>query len=146
MERDFAEQPVRLPGLGTLVVRPSFSPPPPDAALLGHTEAFGTRLRRAASERGWRICLAEDSCDRNAKVIRRLYVCPAALVKVSPQMDETIAEILRRDKEGAVLLLEGRVSEDHILRSPCFHSPTFAMASLIDFMFAFVPCSLVPIL
>ena len=39
--------------------------------------------------------------------IYRLYVCPAALVKVQPEMDATFETILRHDPYGIIVILEG---------------------------------------
>jgi predicted O-linked N-acetylglucosamine transferase (SPINDLY family) len=38
---------------------------------------------------------------------RHLYVCPQTLFKLHPAFDEMLGEILRRDSEGEVLLIEG---------------------------------------
>jgi predicted O-linked N-acetylglucosamine transferase (SPINDLY family) len=40
---------------------------------------------------------------------RPLYLCPQNLFKVHPDMDDLIADILRRDSQGIVALVEGRV-------------------------------------
>ena len=40
---------------------------------------------------------------------RPLYLCPQNLFKVHPDMDDLIAAILRRDSNGVVALVEGRV-------------------------------------
>jgi protein O-GlcNAc transferase len=39
---------------------------------------------------------------------RRLYLCPQTLFKFHPDFDEALAEILRRDRLGLVVLLKGR--------------------------------------
>jgi predicted O-linked N-acetylglucosamine transferase (SPINDLY family) len=40
---------------------------------------------------------------------RPLYLCPQNLFKVHPDMDDLIADILRKDRNGVVALVEGRV-------------------------------------
>ena len=40
---------------------------------------------------------------------RPLYLCPQNLFKVHPDMDDLLAQILRRDPRGVVALVEGRV-------------------------------------
>ena len=40
-----------------------------------------------------------------------LYACPQTLFKLHPAFDRLLAEILRRDPDGLLLLIEGRASE-----------------------------------
>jgi uncharacterized protein (TIGR03032 family) len=40
-----------------------------------------------------------------------LYACPQTLFKLHPEFDRLLAEILRRDPDGLLLLIEGRASE-----------------------------------
>lgn len=41
----------------------------------------------------------------------RLYACPQTLYKLHPEFDRVLAEILRRDPDGLLLLIEGRAAE-----------------------------------
>jgi len=74
----YSEQLIRLANLGTYYYRPE---PPP----LNRTREF-FQLDPAA----------------------HLYFCPQTLFKLHPEFDALLAEILRRDPQGQLLLLEGR--------------------------------------
>jgi uncharacterized protein (TIGR03032 family) len=50
---------------------------------------------------------AELSLDAEA----HLYACPQTLYKLHPEFDRLLAEILRRDPKGLLLLIEGRAAE-----------------------------------
>jgi predicted O-linked N-acetylglucosamine transferase (SPINDLY family) len=74
----YTEELVRLPSLGTYYYRPAR----PD--LDGARAALG---------------LAEDE---------HVYACPQTLFKFHPDFDPVLAEILRRDPRGVLVLIEGR--------------------------------------
>jgi uncharacterized protein (TIGR03032 family) len=76
----YAERLVRLPNLGTYYERPELSGP------TRGREFFGL------------------PADRN------LYVCPQTLFKLHPEFDPILAGILRQDRQGQIVLLEGRVA------------------------------------
>lgn len=77
----YTEQLVRLPGLQTCYPRP---------------DQFGTR--RTRDDFG----LPED---------KHLYGCPQTLFKFHPEFDPILADILRRDPQGLLVLIEGKHRE-----------------------------------
>lgn len=74
----YTEELVRLPSLGTYYYRPRLAGP------IKKRSDFG---------------LPAD---------RHLYLCPQTLFKFHPEFDSVLAEILRRDKHGQLILVEGR--------------------------------------
>src|SRR5262249_14900040 len=79
-ESHYTERLVRLPSLGTYYYRPRIFEPTKTRSELG---------------------LPTDV---------HLYVCPQSLFKFHPDFDELLAEILRRDSKGELVLLEGRTA------------------------------------
>src|SRR5262249_51239908 len=77
-ESHFTEKLVRLPRLGVVYERPALPP-----ARKGR-EAFGLPPRA------------------------HLYGCPQTLFKFHPEFDALLGEILRRDPEGLLVLIEGK--------------------------------------
>ena len=51
----------------------------------------------------------KDRSDFGLSDEHHFYVCPQNLFKLHPDMDELIAEILRRDRLGRVVMIEGRI-------------------------------------
>jgi protein O-GlcNAc transferase len=84
-DEHYTERLVRLPSLGTYYERPELPTPREDRRQA--RESFGL------------------SADRN------LYLCPQTLFKFHPAFDPLLAEILRADPHGELLLLEGRVPQ-----------------------------------
>ena len=83
----YSEQLVRLKSPGFYYFRPEFPP---------------TKATRAD------FCLPED---------KHLYACPQNLFKLHPEFDPVVAEILRRDPEGMLVLLSGLYPEwDELLK------------------------------
>jgi predicted O-linked N-acetylglucosamine transferase (SPINDLY family) len=76
-EAHYSERLVRLDRLGIWYARPTVADRPADRASLG---------------------LPEDAT---------LYVCPQSLFKLHPDFDLAVAEILRRDRRGRLVLIEG---------------------------------------
>ncbi|HEY6564368.1 MAG TPA: hypothetical protein VIY86_07710, partial [Pirellulaceae bacterium] len=76
----YTEKLARLPSLGTHYQRPRMS------SLLKVRADFG---------------LPDD---------RHLYLCPQTLFKFHPEYDNLLADILRQDPQGELVLLEGRVA------------------------------------
>ena len=76
----YTEQLVRLKSMGTYYYRPQLTQPAKKRADLG---------------------LPTD---------RHLYVCPQTLFKFHPDFDAILAEILRRDRQGELILIEGRTA------------------------------------
>jgi predicted O-linked N-acetylglucosamine transferase (SPINDLY family) len=74
----YSERLVRLAGVQTCYRRPEFSPDP------------GLRS------------------DLNLPDDATIYLCPQSLFKIHPDMDPPLAEILRRDPAGILLIFEGR--------------------------------------
>ena len=77
-ERHYSETLVRLPGPTIHYARPALP------ARLKPRSAFG---------------LPDDA---------HLYVCPQSLFKIHPDFDRALVELLRRDRQGLVVLLSGR--------------------------------------
>ncbi len=77
-DRHYTEQLVRLANLGTYYYRPALAEP---------------RLTRASF---------------GLDPARHVYLCPQTLFKLHPEFDVLLAEILRRDPQGDVVLIEGR--------------------------------------
>lgn len=76
-ERHYSERLVRLPVMSNCIRRPELPPRPKRRADFG--------------------------LDGN----RHLYVCPQSLFKLHPEFDAILAEILRRDQAGELLLIQG---------------------------------------
>jgi predicted O-linked N-acetylglucosamine transferase (SPINDLY family) len=76
----YTENLVRLATLATYYVRPQLSGP------------------------------TKSRADFNLPEARHLYVCPQTLFKFHPAFDPILAEILRRDPDGELVLLEGRTT------------------------------------
>jgi predicted O-linked N-acetylglucosamine transferase (SPINDLY family) len=76
----YTEKLIRLPSLGTYYYRPRI------------TEAIKSRRDLGLSDN------------------RNLYVCPQTLFKFHPEFDEILAQILRRDPRGELVLIEGRTA------------------------------------
>ncbi|MBM3598995.1 MAG: tetratricopeptide repeat protein [Alphaproteobacteria bacterium] len=74
----YTEKLVRLPRLPTYYIRPTLPARPASRADLG---------------------LPAD---------RRLYVCPQSLFKLHPQLDPLLGEVLRRDPQGLLVLIESK--------------------------------------
>lgn len=80
-ERAYSERLVRLSRLPCVYQRPTPPPGPADRASLG---------------------LPEDAT---------LYLCPQSLFKMHPEFDGALVEILRRDRRGRIVLIEGASTE-----------------------------------
>jgi protein O-GlcNAc transferase len=76
----YTEKLLRLPSLGTYYYRPHLTGP------------------------------AKKRSDFGLSAERHLYVCPQTLFKLHPEFDSVLAEILRRDKHGQLVLIEGRTA------------------------------------
>jgi predicted O-linked N-acetylglucosamine transferase (SPINDLY family) len=79
-EEHYTEKLLRLPTLGTYYYRP-----------------------RVAGQRRSRRDFGLDEG-------RPIYVCPQTLFKLHPQFDPVLADILRRDPDGQLVLIEGRAA------------------------------------
>lgn len=76
----YTEKLLRLPSLGTYYYQPRLTGPAKKRRDFGLLEA------------------------------QHLYVCPQTLFKFHPEFDGVLAEILRRDRQGQLILIEGRTA------------------------------------